>query len=225
VRRSHRLLLVLVAGIAVSGSVALVASAKAKGFHDDFTTLDTSRWLLSSRPFGRGKIDPANIAVADGELGIRLPANRLDGGEIRSRSLYQYGTYRARMRLPDAPTSLTAFFLYRAPDYQQEIDIELFNDTSGRVMFSTYSGGAQTHTSTLLLPFDATAGYHEYAIDYHAGSVRFLVDGAVMQTWSTGIPRAAMQVYANAWFPSWLDGQAPTSDSYTHIDWIDVAPQ
>lgn len=129
------------------------------------------------------------------------------------------------MKLADAPSSLTAFFLYRAPDYQQELDVELFNDSTRRVMFSTYSGGSQTHTQTSLLPFDATAGYHEYAIDYRTDSVRFLVDGTVLQTWSSGVPRSSMQVYVNAWFPSWLAGQAPTSDRYTYVDWLDVAPQ
>jgi hypothetical protein len=32
----------------------------------------------------------------------------------------------------NAPTSLTAFFLYRPPDYQREIDIELWDDSSRR---------------------------------------------------------------------------------------------
>jgi beta-glucanase (GH16 family) len=224
-RRLRRSSLVLVVVISVAAGVALAASARGKGFHDEFTTLDSGRWLLSSRPFGYGKIDPANVAATNGQLGIELPANKLDGGEIRSRSLYQFGIYRARMKLADAPSSLTAFFLYRAPDYQQEIDIELYNDSSRRVMFSTYSGGAQTNTRTSQLPFDATADYHEYAIDYGVGSLRFLVDGAVMQTWSTGVPRSAMQVFVNAWFPSWLAGQAPTSDRFTSVDWVDVAPQ
>jgi beta-glucanase (GH16 family) len=224
-RRLRQSTLCLAVVIAVAAGVVLTASARGKGFRDEFTTLDSSRWLLSSRPFGYGYIDPANIAVVGGQLGIKLPANRLDGGEIRSRGLYQFGTYRARIKLADAPSSLTAFFLYRAPDFQQELDIELYNDSSRRVMLSTYSGGAQTHTQTLLLPFDATADYHEYAIDYRSGSVSFLVDGTVMQTWSTGVPRSSMQVYVNAWFPSWLAGQTPTTDRYTYVDWVDVAPQ
>lgn len=225
VRRAHRSSVVLLAAVVVAGSFALVAAgARSKAFRDDFTTLDTSRWLVSSRPFGYGSIDPANVSVADGQLGIRLPANKLDGGEIRTRSLYQFGMYRARMKLANAPSSLTAFFLYRAPDYEQEIDIELYNDSSRRVMFSTYSGGAQTNTTTLLLPFDATAGYHEYAIDYRSGSVRYLVDGTVMQTWSSGVTRSSMNVFVNAWFPSWLAGQAPTTDRSTYVDWIDFTP-
>ena len=224
-RLSRRLPLVLLLVVALAVGLALAAAAKGKGFRDDFSTFDSSRWVVSSRPFGYGAVDPTNVAVAGGQLGIRLPANGLDGGETRTRALYGFGTYSARLRLADAPSSLTAFFLYRAPDYQQEIDIELYNDSSRRVMLSTYSGGAQTNTRTLLLPFDATAGYHDYTIDYGSGSVRFLVDGSVLQTWTTGVPRSAMNVFVNAWFPSWLAGQAPATDRFTFVDWVDVAPR
>jgi hypothetical protein len=92
-------------------TVSLGAAAKNSGFRDDFTTFDTSRWLVSSRPFGHGAVDPANVGVANGELGIRLPGDKLDGGEVRTRSLYKFGTYRARIRVANAPSSLTAFFL------------------------------------------------------------------------------------------------------------------
>jgi beta-glucanase (GH16 family) len=226
VRFSRRLPLVLLVAVALAAGLALgAAAAKSKGFRDDFITFDTSRWVLSSRPFGHGAVDPANVSVAGGQLGIQLPASRLDGGEARTRALYGFGTYRARIRLADAPSSLTAFFLYRAPDYQQEIDIELYNDSSRRIMLSTYSGGAQTNTRTLLLPFDATADYHEYEIDYRSGYVQFLADGTALQTWTTGVPRSTMNVFVNAWFPSWLAGQAPATNRFTYVDWIDVAPR
>ena len=224
-RPSLRTPVVLLLVVALAGGLALGAAARGKGFRDDFTTFDTSRWVVSSRPFGYGAVDPANVAVVSGQLGIKLPGSRLDGGEVRTRTLYGFGTYSARIRLADAPSSLTAFFLYRAPDYQQEIDIELYNDSSRRVMLSTYSGGAQTNTKTLLLPFDATADYHQYAIDYRSGSVQFLVDGVALQTWTTGVPRSTMNVFLNAWFPSWLAGQAPPTDRFTYVDWVDVAPR
>ena len=80
-------------------------------------------------------------------------------------------------------------------------------------MFTTYSGGAQTNTVTKLLPFDATAGFHDYAIEWTTGSVRFLVDGAPMQSWTKGVTRSAMYVYLNAWFPpgSAASGRRPTA--------------
>lgn len=220
-RRSSRLLPGLIAAIVVATSVSLAAAAGPNDFRDDFATFDAGRWVAISRVAGKGTLDPANVVVANGQLGIRLPGSTLNGGEMRSTSLYRWGSYRVRMKVANAPTSLTAFFLYRPPDYQREIDIELWNDSSRRVMFSTYSGGAQTNTRTMQLPFDATADFHEYTIEYRPGSVRFLVGGTLMQRWSRGITRSSMYLFVNAWFPSWLAGQAPDTDRYTYVDWIE----
>jgi len=88
-------------------------------------------------------------------------------------------------------------------------------------MLSTYSGGSQTHTVTLPLGFDPTADFHVYEIDYGPGSVGFRVDGTLLQIWTSRLPRSSMFVYLNAWFPSWLAGQAPNSDRTTYADWID----
>jgi beta-glucanase (GH16 family) len=215
----RRTVMVLALVLAASGA-SIAAAAHSTNFHDDFASFDTRQWTKSSRPFGYGAIDPANISVANGILGVKLPGGKLDGGEIRSTSVYTYGTFRARMKIANAPSSLTAFFLYKQPDYAQEIDIEIFNDSSRRVWFSTYSGGTQTHTVEMLLPFDATADFHEYAIERDRSSVRFLVDGVQMQSWASGVPRSSMYLYVNAWFPSWLAGESPASDRSTLVDWI-----
>jgi beta-glucanase (GH16 family) len=219
----HRVRRTAVVASMVMGAfmVSVAAAARSDGFRDDFATLDAERWVTITRPFGKGAVDAANVAVASGMLGVKLPAGRLDGGELRTTSLYRFGSFRARMKVADAPSSLTAFFLYKAPDYQSELDIEIFNDTTRRVMFTTYSGGAQTNTVTRTLPFDPTTGFHEYAIEYDTSSVRFLVDGAPMQSWSKGVTRSAMYLYVNAWFPSWLAGERPATDRFTLVDWIE----
>ena len=214
---------VAVLASAVVGAVVVSAAGAARtdDFRDEFASLDSRRWITITRPFGQGAVDAANVSVANGTLDLRLPAGRLDGGELHTASLYRFGTIRARLKVANAPTSLTAFFLYKAPDYQSELDIEIFNDTSRRVMFTTYSGGAQTNTVTKLLPFDATAGFHDYAIEWTTGSVRFLVDGALLQSWTKGVTRSAMYVYLNAWFPSWLGGERPATDRVTSVDWLE----
>jgi len=154
---------------------------------------------------------------------VKHPAGRLDGGELRSTALYKFGTYRARIKVADAPSSVTAFFLYKKPDYAQELDIEIFNDSRGKVMFTTYSGGGTSPTNTITtdLGFDPTADFHEYAIEYEPGSVRFLVDGVPRQSWSSGVTRSSMYLYVNGWFPSWLGGQRPEADRYTYVDWVE----
>jgi hypothetical protein len=77
---------VVVAATAAVG-VGAAGAARDAGYRDEFTTFDARLWVTSSQPFGRGVIDPANVGAANGTLAIRLPAGRLDGGEIRSNSL------------------------------------------------------------------------------------------------------------------------------------------
>jgi hypothetical protein len=219
VPRVSRLLLVLALATLVFG-VAVAGAARSGDYRDDFATLDVHHWFESSRPFGWGAVDPANVDVSGGLLGIRLPGGTLDGGELRSLSLTRYGSYRARMKVANAPSSLTAFFLYKKPDFAQELDIEIFNDPSGRVLFSTYSGGSQT-TVERQLGFDPTASFHEYAIEYDPGSVRFVVDGVELQRFTSGVTRSSMYLYVNAWFPSWLAGTRPANDAFTYVDWVE----
>jgi beta-glucanase (GH16 family) len=220
VHRIWRSLLVLAAATLVFG-VSLAGAARSGDFRDEFTTLDVHQWYKSTRPFGWGVIDPANVGVSGGMLGIKLPGGTQNGGEVRRLGLTRYGSYRARIKVANAPSSLTAFFLYRKPDFEQELDIEIFNDSSGRVWYSTYSGGAQTHTVDANLGFDPTAAFHDYTIEYDPGSVRFLVDGVERQSWTTGLPRSSMYMYVNAWFPSWLPGTRPANDAFTYVDWVE----
>ncbi len=218
---SRRQVLAVSVAIVLAACVSTVDAARTLDFRDEFTTLDGSRWVLVSRAAGKGRVEPANVSVANGQLAVKLPTGALDGGELRSAAAYRFGSYRARMKIANAPSSLTAFYLYGTPDYEREIDIEVYNDSSGRVMFTTYSGGRQTNTRTVVLPFDASEGFHEYAIDYRPGSVRFLVDGTLLQQWTSGVTRAAMNVYVTAWFPTWLAGDRPDTDRYTYVDWIE----
>ena len=213
----------VVTGLVLLGAivVSVAAAARSLDFRDDFATLEPRQWVEITRPFGHGSVDAANVAVANDLLRIRLPAGRLDGGELRSTGLYRYGSYRVRMRVANAPSSLTAFFLYKKPDYAQELDIEIYNDSTGRIMFSTYSGNAQTNTVTKLLPFDPTAAFHDYVIEYDPGAARFLADGVELQRWSSGVTRSSMYLFVNAWFPSWLAGERPATDRFTEVEWVE----
>lgn len=193
---------------------------EAASFYDPFDTFDSARWSVGEHNLGRSYLDPTNVSVANGELRIKHPARSYEGGEILTNELKGYGTYSARIKVANAPGSITGFFMYRSPDYESEIDIEIFNDPSGRVMFTTYAGGRQTHTETTSLGFDPTAAHHEYAFDYAADSVTFYVDGVPRRTWDTGIPQTPMHLMVNSWFPSWLDGRKPKRNVFTTVDWI-----
>jgi beta-glucanase (GH16 family) len=175
-------------------------------------------WTATEHQLGRSALSPDNVLPGPA---LRLPAGTTDGGEIRSLAQFSSGTVHARLKLADAPSSITGFFLYAPPDLASEIDIEVYDDPSGTVLFTTYAGGRQTHTVRQDLGFDPTAGYHDYAIDWGANKVTFSVDGANLRTWSNGVPKAPMNLYVNAWFPTWLAGLAPATDGLTSVAALD----
>lgn len=193
---------------------------QASNFVDNFTSFDTNRWLKSSYNLERSYLDPGNVDISNGNLRIKIPANTLNGGEIESMNFYKYGTYRARMKLPNAPSSITGLFLYMGPDYYNEIDIEIYNEPDGNIMFTTYADGRKQHLVTKNLGFDPTADFHEYRFDFYPGNLSFFVDGQMMQSWTDGMTTNSMKFMVNTWYPQWLQGIKSTSDKYTLIDWI-----
>lgn len=218
---ARRGLVLLLIGLVQVGLFAGLAGAGVLSFTDGFNSYDGVRWKKGDHALGRGYLRPSNVGTGSGNLLLRLPANTLDGGELLSNVPLGYGSYSARMKVPNAPSSITGFFLYEPPDYASEIDIEIYNDTSRKILFSTYANGRQTHTQTMTLPFDPTTGFHTYRFDYAPGHVRFYADGKLMKQWTNGLPKKSMRLYANAWFPRWLAGQKPAQDKYVLIDRIE----
>lgn len=179
-------------------------------------------WKATNRKLGRGRLLPENVSMQDGKVRLTLPADTVNGAEIESEKLHGPGsTFTARMKVPDAPTSITGFFLYEPPDLESEVDIEVFNEPSGKILFTTYADGKETHTKEKKLPFDPTKDFHDYSFFYGESSVVFYVDGEEMQRYGRGIPTEEMQLYVNSWYPTWLQTQKPPSDRYTDIEWIE----
>ena len=196
-------------------------------------------------------LNPANVTLSGaGQLRLGLPAGpssnpcaNVEGAEIESVDYYRYGTYEVRMQLPDAPSSITGFFLYGG-DGIAEIDIEAFNEKGtnpetgaqeGKVMFTTYAKNPDgspkytpTHTTNgepgneppATLPFDPTAGMHTYRFDLYPESVRFYVDGVMMKEWTDGLPSDRMKLLLNAWYPRWMSQTAPPEDRSLNVEWI-----
>lgn len=192
-------------------------------FCEDFESLNRERWIVTSKldkKLGRSYLKPENIGVRNGNLSLKLPAGTLDGGEIKSAKRYRYGSYRARIKVADAPSSITGFFLYREPDFENELDVEVFNSPSGRILFTTYSGGEETNAVEEKLPFDPTEDFHEYRFDFYPDRAEFYVDGELMHGFEEGLPEDPMRLYVNTWFPAWLSGKKLETDSYTYVEWV-----
>ena len=222
----RRTFVLVVIGLVQAVLFAGIASAGVLDFADNFDSFDETRWTKGDHNLGRSYLNPENVSTSNGNLAIKLPARTLEGGEIRSNELYGYGSYLARIQVPDAPSSITGFFLYEPPDYASELDIEIYNDSSRKlVIYSTYAGGRQTHDQTLKLPFDPTKGFHEYRFDYTPTSLRFYADGQLMREWADGLPQPPMKLYVNAWYPRWLSGKEPRTDRSVYVDSIQHVQQ
>lgn len=194
-----------------------MAYAYSSGFCEDFGSFDESRWSKGDHSLGRSDLDPTNVDVARGSLRLKLPARTTNGAEIHSDELYGHGAYEARIKVPAAPSSITGFFLYHPPDRVSEVDIEIFNDSSRRVMFTYYSGGTEV-SETARLPFDPTRDFHDYRFDYGPDRLDFYVDGRLMQTFHGDMPAAPMRLYVNAWYPNWLEGIRAKDNLYVYVD-------
>jgi beta-glucanase (GH16 family) len=186
---------------------------------DEFDPWDPGLWLPGQHALGRGVLQAANVSATSGILALRLPAGTYDGAEIRSRDRRGPGIYEVRMRTPLAPGSLSAFFLYEfAPRLNDEIDIEILNDGTRRVLLTTWVRGKQTNSVTLVLPFDPATAFHDYRIEYGSARVAFFADGMLLHQFKTKLPRAQLYVMANTWWPTWLAGPQPAADIATEID-------
>jgi len=188
---------------------------------ENFDALDNGIWSVSDKTLGRTWLNPNNIAVSDGYLQITMPVDRLEGGEIVSREMMTYGRYEIRMKLPQAPSSITGFFLYAPPDYFYEIDIEIYNSKDGKLLLTTYADGAVQNEYNGKLGFDPTADFHTYRFDYRSDRVAFYVDDKLIQEWQDGFPEEyPMQLMVNSWYPNWLEGTPTAADQFLLVDWI-----
>ena len=183
---------------------------------EDFDFWDPSAWIPRHHILGRGLLDSENVSHKGSKLLLTLPGGH-DGAEIRSASRVQFRDVEVRLRTPRAPGSISAFFLYELVPtiYNNEIDIEIFNDGSRQIWFTTWVEGTEVNNMKLTLPFDPAVRSHNYRIEWSSGRVRFLVDGVLMHEWAGAVPQDAMYVMSNAWWPTWMNG--PTlNEARTH---------
>ncbi|HET6233058.1 MAG TPA: family 16 glycosylhydrolase [Longimicrobiaceae bacterium] len=185
---------------------------------------DLAGWLRAGHTLGRGCFRAENVARDGGRTLLALPVGTFDGGQIASPERYARGRFHARLRTADAPGSVTAFFLYEdvPGEANDEADVEIFNDGSGRALLTTWRHGVQTRSEDVRLGFDPSAAAHDYAIELDAAEIRFLVDEALLARWSDGLPTRPMRVMASAWWPSWLRGPAPADTRYSTIEQISI---
>jgi hypothetical protein len=189
-------------------------------FEDNFDMIDDNIWFSREGKLGRSNLDPKRVTTSEGRLKIMIPRGSVNGGELQTIDLVHYGSYEIKMKIPNAPSSITGFFLYKAPDFHHEIDIEIYNQKDATALFTSYYSGGAYHEDKTSLTFDPTEDFYNYRIDYYPNSVSYYIDNQLMQTWTEGFSTEPMYLMINTWFPSWLEGLPPFENQWLEVDWI-----
>ncbi|EPE06072.1 glycoside hydrolase family 16 protein [Ophiostoma piceae UAMH 11346] len=215
-----------------------VTADKARGSYGEMYQADNMRTAVSTNAKtedGQAKNgQPAGLELV---VNPRLVNGMVPAAEIdSSRTDVLFGTFRASMRLTNVAGTCSAFFWYF--NDTQEIDMEFlsreYNTTN-----STYpvnlvlqsreaaeSGFDAAGTPTFVkanLPFDPTANFHEYRIDFLPGKVVFYADNEVLaEMGSDAVPTHAGHLVMQQWSngnPQWSGGP-PTQDATTTVAYV-----
>jgi hypothetical protein len=175
--------------------------------------------LVETFPGNLATFASENIDHSDG--GARLTIEPVAGGlrpyrsgAFASTRTFGHGRFEAEIRAAPGSGLVTGFFLHRAAPLQ-EIDIELLGSDPRRMLVNVYFNPGDEGTAMnfgyrgspcwIDLGFDASEGFHRYAIDWRPGRVTWLVDDCVVHEragWDpTPIPHLEMRLHANLWTP------------------------
>jgi beta-glucanase (GH16 family) len=229
-------------------STPMPTSTPTGGFFDDMNGYNTG---LFQKADGWTNGDPFNVGwradhvnFSGGFMSITLDkqscpsgcSNRpYASGEYRTSSNYGYGRYEGRLK-PAKGSGIVAasLFTYTGPSDNQpwdEIDIEILGKDTSKVQLNYYTNGVGGHETLIDLGFDAAAGFHTYAFEWTASSIRWYVDGRLVHTenGSRGpLPTHRSKLMMNLWpgigVDSWLGPFNYSSPLQYQVDWVRYTP-
>jgi beta-glucanase (GH16 family) len=166
-------------------------------WRDDFNTLDPGRWEVAEHTFEENYADfsTANAVTEEGflKLGVRVkPAGSTgkpySAAEVRTWATFACGKFLVRSRVAPAFGVVSTFFGFHdffqnaAAEDWNEIVIESSAPSRIDCVYTrenpSLPGGKDRVPSTETVPFDATADFHVYGLEWTPTEVRYLVDGA-----------------------------------------------
>ncbi len=185
---------------------------------------------------------PENVNFNNGKMTITLNnkashGNPYSSGEYRTNNTFSYGTFETNMIAAKGDGLVTSFFLYTGNPWD-EIDVEILGKDTRKVQFNYYVDGVANNEKVIDLGFDASQGYHKYAIEYGNGYINWYVDGK----WRYGVnnqgmnapygkkmPSHPMQIMVNLWpgqgVDSWLNRFYWSGNKYASYDYIKYTPK
>ena len=222
-------------------------------WEDNFEAFDSTRWQLMTHSWDTNlaMFSTTNTRFENGIASLLLttadpadPAKPYRGVEMRSRDTLTYGKVEARAKLAKGSGVVSSLVLIYTPwpaDDWNELDVEYLGRYGDRVQFNAmvYTGPPTTppvtqsvaptqYPRSVMLPFDPSADFHVYTMEWTPADARFYVDGELLHTWSTQIAR--LKLPQNILLTIWASSSAawagpidtttvPTSADY---DWIRV---
>ncbi len=168
-------------------------------------------------------------------FGVVTAAKDYKGAELRTFSSYLYGRFEVNYKAAGGAGQTSTFFTYHElgsggiGDWN-ELDIEMLGRYADDIQFNAITPGQVNHVHHQWLPFDPTADFHTYAIEWTPEYVAWFVDGGEVYR-QTGAHVAtlnkAQKIMMNIWPPaysSWagvLDARRlPFRADY---DWVSYA--
>ncbi|MEU2296240.1 glycoside hydrolase family 16 protein [Streptomyces antibioticus] len=198
-------------------------------FVDNLDSFDTGRWHKADNWTNGSMFNVGWRAdhtwFSGGVMGINLDnatcpsgcsGKPYASGEYRSNDLFTYGRFEARLQPVKRPGTVTGFFTYTGPSDGQpwdEIDVEILGKNTTQMQTNYFTNGVGGHETVINLGFDASAGFHDYAIEWwNQGTINWFVDGKLVhqENGSRGaLPTHPMRIMTNLWpgigVDSWLD--------------------
>lgn len=175
--------------------------------------------MLGTFPGNLATFEPNAIDYGPGGATIILSESRKGDRRFRSGALssanhFLHGRFEIEMRVARGSGLVTGFFLHRSAP-RQEIDIEITGNNPSRMLLNVYFNPGNEGTAldygyrgspcVVDLDFDASAGFHRYAIEWFPDQIRWFVDDVLVHrrgSWDpTPVPHLPMTLHANLWPP------------------------
>lgn len=228
-------------------------SCKADAFRDDFNTLDTSKWGVSTwqspASDGKnhvGKFSPDNVKIVNGYLQLALTQETDENGtvislgsEIYSLKEFGYGTYEFRMKASSTAEkpnragnaisgSVSAAFVY-AQNAITEIDVEFEGNQKKKTHFLTWEGESRPneHSEFKLSGAYPHKQFYVYRIEWLPEQVNFYRDDVLIETHTSVVPSTPGRMTFNHWGTNskWWGGTATVDQPrYVYIDYFKFMP-
>ncbi|KAG0245612.1 concanavalin A-like lectin/glucanase domain-containing protein [Mortierella sp. GBAus27b] len=203
-----------------NGSNNTISTAGGGGFFDSLQgkSSPSSNFIIPNLTGPQGwSCTYMNRQIQPSAAGITIPIGKSQNGgrkpfscgELISRENPKYGTYSVDMISSNVRGHVTGFFLIALG--ATEIDIELTGLDSTIVHLNVWKGSTQ-HPVPIKLGFDASKGWHNYAMEWRKNFIAWYVDGKLVykrSDVSTANPQSSSYRLAlNSWTNNVEDGWA-----------------